>query len=118
MFERRSENILPRRAFARRLLGAFLITLAIVIGSVLLGTCGFRWFVGCGWDEAFHHTCLILGDHDGEIRADTSAGRLFSGFFVLYARLVFVTLVAILLAPLLHRILHRLHLEIGDRPSE
>lgn len=114
MFEHRTEELLPQKAFAKRVGLAFLITMGIIVGSVLLGTGGYRWIVGVPWDEAFHHTCLILGDHDVELKAKTFGGRFFAGFFVLYARLVFVTLVAILLAPILHRILHKLQLQSDD----
>lgn len=114
MFEHRSEKVLPPKAFARRMLGVFLITLAIVAGSMIVGTLGYRWFAGLWWDRAFHHTCLVLAGHhipaDGFVRQ----APVFNGLFVLYSRLVFVTLVAILLAPLVHRIMHRLNLESED----
>jgi len=85
--------------------------------SLLTGMSGYHWLGKLPWDEAFHHTCLMLSGHDVQPVGETVGGHLFSGFFVLYARLVFVSLIAILLVPVLHRILHKIHLapdHLGD----
>jgi hypothetical protein len=36
----------------------------------------------------------------------TEVGKLFAGFFALYAGLVFIVTAALLLTPLLHRLMH------------
>ena len=119
MFEHRSQPLLPAKAFARRLLLAFYVTLAVVLASLIVGTVGFICTTKLAWYEALHHTCLILSGHDGgpgelnRAAADELGlwGHLFCGFFVLYARLVFVALIAIISTPVLHRVLHKLHLD-------
>ncbi len=39
----------------------------------------------------------------------TVAGKLFAGFYALYAGLVFIVTAGLLFAPVLHRLLHRFH---------
>jgi hypothetical protein len=39
----------------------------------------------------------------------TPAGKLFAGFYALYAGLVFIVTAGLLFAPLVHRLMHRLH---------
>ena len=41
----------------------------------------------------------------------TDAGKLFAGFFALYAGIVFIATAALLLGPVAHRVLHRFHLD-------
>ena len=41
----------------------------------------------------------------------TTGGKLFAGFFALYAGLVFIAMAALILAPVVHRVLHRFHLD-------
>jgi hypothetical protein len=43
----------------------------------------------------------------------TSAGKLFASFYALFAGIAFLATVGILIAPVAHRLLHRLHLEKG-----
>lgn len=114
MFEHRSQPLISRIAFAWRLLGAFLITMLIVMFSVLGGTLGFRFFAGLAWSDSFHHACLVLGEHSPYKQPESTLGKVFVGLYIMYARLVFFTVVAILVLPLLHRVLHRLHLDTMD----
>ena len=39
----------------------------------------------------------------------TSGGKLFAGIYALYAGMVFLVVGSIILAPLVHRVLHRFH---------
>ena len=40
----------------------------------------------------------------------TAAGKLFAGLYALYAGLVFIVTAALVVTPILHRVLHRFHL--------
>jgi hypothetical protein len=48
----------------------------------------------------------------------TDAGKLFAGFFALYAGVVFLFSAGLLIAPIAHRILHKFHWESGKRGGE
>jgi len=41
----------------------------------------------------------------------TDGGKLFASFYALFAGLVFIAVSGILLAPILHRLMHALHLD-------
>jgi hypothetical protein len=41
----------------------------------------------------------------------TDAAKLFSSFYALYSGVAFLTITAVFLAPLVHRMLHILHVE-------
>lgn len=111
MFEHRAEPLLNHVGFVWRLTRAFLLTLGIVAISVIGGTLGYRFFLDLPWADAFHHACLVLGEHSPESQPQTAWGKAFVGLFVMYSRLVFFSIVTILALPLLHRILHKLHLD-------
>ena len=44
----------------------------------------------------------------------TTPGKLFASFYALFSGVAFLTIVAVLLAPVVHRFLHRFHLELAD----
>lgn len=111
MFEHKTDPVISNGQFGKRLFIAFLVTLAIIAGSILAGIVGYSWIGGMNWHEAFHYTCLSLSGHY-EITEDPSKELIvFVGIFTLYGHLVFVSMVAILLVPILHRLLHKLHLD-------
>ena len=46
---------------------------------------------------------------DQAITEIVEGGKLFAGFFALYAGLLFIVTAALLFTPLLHRLMHRFH---------
>lgn len=115
MYERRTAPLLPRWAFRRRLARHALYVLGILVVSLVAGTAGFHGLAGQATIDAFLNAAMLLGGMGpvGEIRSN--AGKLFAALFALYAGLVFLATGTIMLMPLLHRFLHRFHLEEAQR---
>lgn len=111
MFEHKRDALVTRRHFALRLLKAFLLTVALVAFSVGLGTVGFHWLTDHGWAESLYQMARILSGQPHTVDPMTTGGRVFVVFYGFYGRLLFVTMIAVVLAPILHRLLHLLHLE-------
>jgi hypothetical protein len=45
---------------------------------------------------------------------DTEAGKLFAAFYALYSGIAFLTLAGVLFAPIYHRFLHKMHLDMNN----
>lgn len=112
MFEKRGEGVINRFAFGWRMLRSFAATLAIVIVSLAFGTAGYSYFGQMAWDDGLLNAAMILtGMGPVEPHLETRAGKLFATFYALYSGLAFLSMVAIIMAPVLHRFLHHFHLE-------
>src|SRR6185503_3866912 len=111
VYEPRHEPLLPRREFARRLLRHVGYTIPLLAVSLLLGMVGYRVFAGLDWVSAVLNSAMLLGWMGPVDAPHTTAGKLFAGMYALYAGLVFIVVSGVLLAPMLHRVLHWLHLE-------
>jgi hypothetical protein len=113
MYEHHTAPVLPRPLFLRRLAlhGGYAALLVAV--STVVGTAGFIAFAKQEPIDALLNTAMLLGGMGpvGEIR--TTGGKLFAAAYALYAGLVFLGTGAILFAPPLHRMLHRLHVQEG-----
>ena len=115
VYEHRLSRPLPRGQFIRRLLGHVGVAAALVVLSLLGGMLGYRHFEGLSWLDGFVETAMLLGGMGPIHPLQTDGGKLFAGCFALYAGLIFVVSATIMLAPLAHRIMHRLHWdEKGD----
>ena len=115
MFEHRREPLLSRAAFIRRFMGHGAIALGLLAFSLLLGMAGYHGFEGLSWLDAFLNAAMLLGGMGPVHSPKTHAGKLFAGFYALYAGLVFLVVVALMLAPVVHRVLHRFHFEEQTR---
>ena len=83
----------------------------LLLGSVALGMAGYMHFEHLTPLDAFLDTAMLLGGMGPVHIPVTDAGKLFAGFFALYAGIVFIATAALLLGPVAHRVLHRFHLD-------
>jgi hypothetical protein len=118
MYETRHAPLATSRVFLRRLTGHFLFSAALVAGSLAIGMAGYHHFEHLGWRDAFLNAAMLLGGM-GPVESPASpGGKVFAGLYALYAGLVFLVAVGVLLVPLLHRMLHRFHLEAKGEGEE
>jgi hypothetical protein len=93
------------------------LALALTLMSLALGMAGYMHFEDLPWRDAFVNAAMLLGGMGPVDAPKTSGGKLFAGLYAMYCGLVFLIVAAVLLAPVLHRILHHLHWEGKDRQS-
>ena len=115
MYEHRSHRPLPQNEFLRRVLRHFALAAALLAWSIALGMAGYEHFEHLEWHDAFENTCMLLGGMGPVNNPVTPAGKLFAGCYALYAGLVFIVTAGIILAPVVHRMLHLLHCDERDR---
>ena len=112
MFEHRRESLLPRQAFARRVGWHLAIASGLVALALGFGVLGYHWIGELPWIDALVNASMILGGMGPVDRIESSAGKLFASFYALFSGLLFVGVASLVVAPFVHRIMHRLH--IGD----
>ena len=111
----RSRNILPPKAFAKRMFKYFLISMAFMIFSLSVGVIGYHFFGGLGWIDSFYISSMILTGMGPTCELATTAGKVFSSFYALFSGIIFLTTAAIFISPLAHRMLHILHVEEDEK---
>jgi hypothetical protein len=109
MYESRKQAPLNRIRFIQRLLVHLAVALAVLIASLLIGMLGYVVFEHLPWIDAFLNSAMLLGGMGPVNPPQTAPGKLFAGLYALYAGLIFIVTAALLFAPVLHRVLHRLH---------
>ena len=94
-----------------RVLRSLALALGIIGVSLGLGILGYHFCAGLSWLDALLNAAMILTGMGPVDVLHTVAGKLFASFYALFSGVVFITSVAILLAPLVNRFLHKFHLE-------
>lgn len=111
MFEHISQPLIPTRAFRRRMIGAGLLAVFLVTVSLAVGMAGYHWLESMPWIDAFVSAAMLLSGMGPVGEPMTAGGKLFAGLYALYSGFVALIAAAVLAAPVLHRFLHRLHVE-------
>jgi hypothetical protein len=120
MYERHHQPLISQIAFLQRMLRHWLASLAIVALSLGIGMVGYHWLEGFPWVDSFLNASMILGGMGPVNGLQTDGGKIFAGLYALYSGLILLVIAGILLAPVLHRILHHFHLntEEGIPPNK
>ena len=118
-WEHRSEPLAPSHVFAGRMLRQILLVAGIVAAALAVGTVGYL-LVSRGTEnldliDSFLEASMLLSGAGPLYTERTSSDtlKLFSSLYALFGTLVVVSSVGILASPIVHRVLHRLHLERG-----
>ena len=111
MYESKSHPPLSRHRFIGRLARHAAAAAGLVVVSVAIGMAGYEHFEGLSWRDAFLNTAMIAGGMGPVDAPRTNGGKVFAGLYALYSGLVFIATAAFLLAPLVHRIMHKFHWE-------
>ena len=110
MYEHRSEPLLPFRRFLRRQIEHILIGLAIIGLSLGMGIAGYHFLGRLGWIDSLVNASMILGGMGPVDPLQTAAAKIFASFYALYSGIIFLVVVGVMIAPIMHRLLHRLHM--------
>ena len=113
-YEHKSVPLLTRAQFLRRLFLHVLAGGSLVLASLGIGMVGYAYFENLSWLDAFLNAAMLLGGMGPIESPRTDGGKLFAGCYALYAGLVFLVAVGITLAPVVHRTMHRFHLDESD----
>ena len=87
----------------------FALAAGLVVISLAIGMAGYEHYEHLRWRDAFLNAAMLLGGMGPVDAPKTDVGKVFAGCYALYAGLVFLVVAGLLLAPLVHRLLHRLH---------
>jgi len=114
MFEHKKQKLATRQAFLRRMLLCVAVAAGVIAAALGIGIIGYHWTAGLTWIDSLLNASMILGGM-GPVNPLTSDGaKLFASFYALFSGLVFIVVTGILLGPVVHRIMHRFHIDQSD----
>jgi len=87
------------------------IAMSFFMGTLCIGVIGYHFIAQLPWIASFHQASLQLsgmGPVETNLRG---AGRIFESVYSLFCGIVLLGSAGLLFAPLIHRLLHRFHVE-------
>jgi hypothetical protein len=105
-------RLAPPTVFYGRLGRSVLASLALVAVTLAIGTLGYRRIANMAWIDAFHQASLLMsGMGPLEESGWSSGAKLFDSLYALFCGMVLLLSTGVLFAPILHRLVHKFHLE-------
>ena len=112
-FEHKSEPIASRATFIWRMAACFGVSLVLIAASLAIGICGYHWTAGLSWLDSLLNSSMILGGMGPVDRLDNPAAKVFASAYAIFSGLMFISVMGVILAPVIHRVIHRFHLDDG-----
>jgi hypothetical protein len=109
---------LPRKPtagqLARRVSKNALVVAGLLAGALAIGAVGYHELSGLSWLDATLNAAMILTGMGPVDRLTTPEAKLFAIVYALFGGVFFLSMVAVLLAPVAQHLLHRFHLELDE----
>ncbi len=115
MVRKRRPALLPPAAFAARLAANAALAAAMVAVSLAIGVVGYHVTADLPWVDALLNASMILTGMGPVDPLSSTTAKLFASAYAIFSGVAFLSIVAVLMAPIVRRFLHRFHLEIDER---
>lgn len=86
----------------------------VTLAGLAIGMAGYALTEGMPLIDAFVNAAMILSGMGPVGELKSAGGKLFAGLYALFSGLFIVVATGFLLAPVLHRVLHALHVDDRD----
>ena len=96
---------------ARHMLSGAFALLPLGALALFLGTAIYHWIEQLPWADSFLNAAMLLGGMGPVNPLRTTAGKWLAGLYALFAGLLFIVLAGVMLAPVIHHVLVRFHID-------
>jgi len=106
------DELISMRRFALRMLKHLLVALAFIVFSLLSGIAGYLWIEkNAPWHDVALNMAMIAGGIGPIVLPETVQGKIYLALFSAYTSVVFVGVLGMIMAPIVHRVVHVFHLD-------
>ncbi len=109
MYERFNEPLASKKKYNQRMIKSGKFALMIFLTALAIGVFGYHFIADLDWVDAFLNASMILGGMGAIDDLNNNAAKIFAGCYALFSGITFLSSMAIFLSPVIHRILHKLH---------
>jgi hypothetical protein len=114
MFEGKHQKIVPAPVFIKRLFIFIGIAMLLILFALFIGIAGYHWIAGFNWVDALLNASMILGGMGPVDLLTNTAAKIFASAYALFSGLVFIAVMGIVFSPIVHRMLHKFHIDDRD----
>ncbi|MFZ4769154.1 MAG: hypothetical protein ACOYLO_03170 [Ferruginibacter sp.] len=115
MYENKKQKLASKDVFYQRVRSNALLAFIIMIVSLSIGIVGYKNTVPeFDWYDSLLNASMILSGMGPVVDSNivlTKSAKLFASFYALFSGITFLSTFGVIIAPILHRFFHKLHLD-------
>ena len=112
-----SNNVKPlphKKHFYDKLLKSVITGTLFLLLSLAIGVIGYHYFFNIDWLDSLVNASMILTGMGPVDRAETDGAKIFSSVYAIYSGVAFLTSVAVIFGPVVHRFLHQFKIDVEE----
>lgn len=113
-FERHHDQLAPRSVFFKRVAVSLLVAFGMIGFALAIGIIGYHTLAGLGWVDSLLEASMILGGMGPVNPLVNDASKIFASLYALFSGLMFIGIMGVVLSPIVHRFLHKFHVDEKD----
>ena len=113
-FESRHEQLAPVSIFIQRIIASLGFAMALIAVALMIGLAGYHYLGGFNWVDSLLEASMILGGMGPVNQLPNDTAKIFASAYALFSGLMFIAVMGLVLAPVVHRILHKFHVDEKD----
>ena len=114
MFKHTHARLAPFSVFVKRLGISIIISVFLILVALVIGIAGYHWIADFNWVDSLLNASMILGGMGPVDKLQTTGAKIFASIYALFCGVVFIGVMGVVISPILHRMLHRFHIDEGD----
>jgi hypothetical protein len=115
MYEGKHQRMLSKRIFLKRITHNLFIGFVIIIFSLFIGMLGYHHLAKLSWISSFENAAMILSGMGPVDNLSNDGARIFAGCYAIFSGVIFLVVIAVIFAPVIHRAFHKFHLAEDDK---
>lgn len=110
----KTKRLPHRRIYFRNIVKNAIVAVAFLTFSLLIGIIGYHYFFKISWVDSLYNASLILTGMGPVDEAPSDTAKVFASLYSIYSGVAFLTSVAVIFSPVIHRFLHKFRLDVED----
>ena len=111
IYENKRQPLAPPNVYYKRVFRNLSVAILVLLVCLLGGILGYHYIADISWIDSIHNASMILGGMGPVVEVKNDTGKIFSSFYALFSGVAFITNIGFILAPAVHRLLHKLHMD-------
>jgi hypothetical protein len=96
------------------MIGSVVMALRLIALVRMIGIAGYRSLAGFNWVDSLLEASMILGGMGPVNPLPNDHAKIFASAYALFSGLIFIAVMGLVLSPVVHRILHKFHVDEKD----
>ena len=113
-YEHHQDQLAPRSIFFKRVAVSLLIAFGMIGFALVIGIIGYHTLAGFGWIDSLLEASMILGGMGPVNPLANDGAKVFASLYALFSGLMFIGIMGVVLSPIVHRFLHKFHVDEKD----